>query len=49
MSQLSQSGDGSPGGLLKLLLFHLCENPEEAGSNTSEGMPQQEGPTHQQG
>lgn len=29
-------------GLLELLAFHLHENPEEVGSNTSEGMPQQE-------
>lgn len=49
MSQLSQPHDGRPGGLLGLLLFHLYGTPEEAGSNTREGMPQQEGPTHQQG
>ena len=30
------------GGLLELLAFHLHENTEQVGSNTSEGMPQQE-------
>lgn len=51
MSSQSQYGDGSPGGLLELLPFRLCGVPEEAGSNTSEGMPQPqpEGPTRQQG
>lgn len=45
MSQLSLSHDGHPERLLELLRFYLCGTPEEAGSNTSEGMPQQEGPS----
>lgn len=39
---VSQSGAGDPGVSRELLVFGLCENPEEVGFNTSEGVPQPE-------
>lgn len=41
--QQSQAGAGVQGIPRELLVFGLCRNPKEAGSNASKGTPQQLG------
>jgi hypothetical protein len=43
MSQQSHSGAGDLGDLREPLVFHVHRNPENAGTNTSEGMSQEQG------